>query len=354
MKKIFLILFLFLSFNIKVVASTETASSYVLMDMDSNNVIMSKDKDKTMLIASITKIMTCILAIENGNLDDVVVVDDTINDSIGSGIYISVSEKITLRDLLYGLMLRSGNDAALMISKYVGGSVSDFVSMMNEKAKLLGMKNSIFYNPSGLDNVMGNLSTAYDMALLTSYAMKNDVYREIVSTKKYICKTNLKTYIWYNKNKLLGNDFITGGKTGYTEKAKRTLVSTGSKDNMNFVVVTLRDSDDWNTHLDLYDYAFSNYQRIKILDKNKFYVMDNNIKDKLYIKNDVYLTLKKEDNKKLVNHIKLNKFSNYKNGSVVGSSNIYLDDKLLYKEDIYVNKKDNKSIFSRIKEWFND
>jgi len=298
--------------------------------------------------------MTCILAIENGNLDDVVVVDDVVNKSYGSGIYISVGEEICLRDLLYGLMLRSGNDAALMIAKYISGTVDEFVSLMNEKAKELGMKNSIFYNPSGLDNDIGNLSTAYDMAVLTSYAMKNVSYREIVKTKKYIAKTNLKTYVWHNKNKLLSYDYITGGKTGYTEKARRTLVSTGSKDGMNFVVVTIKDSDDWNTHTSLYEYAFNNYQRIKVLDKNSFTVIGDDYYDKLYIKNDVYVTLKKEIKEELINHIKLEKKAVYLSGMIVGTSNIYLGDQLIAQENVYVEKKlENETIFDKIRRWFN-
>ena len=344
MKRILLFL-LCLFFCNRVYASTDSAYEYVLMDMDSGNVLLSKNMHVPKLIASITKIMTCIIAIENGNLDDIVIVDDTIEKSTGSGIYISIGEEISLRDLLYGLMLRSGNDAALMISKYISGSVEDFVSLMNEKAKSIGMKNSIFYNPSGLDNENGNLSTAYDMALLTRYAMKNEIYKEIVKTKKYISKTNLKTYVWYNKNKLLSRDFITGGKTGYTEKARRTLVSSASKNNMNFIVVTIRDSDDWNTHLSLYDYAFKNYYNVRVLSKKNFKVIGDNLYDYLYIKEDVYLTIKKGTGKYLINHIILNNNVKYDNNPV-GTNNKYLDDKLLYTGNIYAKKKSKKKWFS--------
>ena len=110
------------------------------------------------------------------------------------------TEKIKLKDLVYGLMLRSGNDAAAMIANYVSGSDEEFVNLMNNKAKELGMKNTIFYNPSGLPTPHGNYSSVYDMALLTRYAMKNDAYREIVGTKKYKVTTNKKTYVWNNKN----------------------------------------------------------------------------------------------------------------------------------------------------------
>lgn len=352
MKKILLLLFVMLSliYTPRVNASTESATSYVLLDQDTNRVLLSKNKDKPMLIASITKIMTCIIALENKNISDLVVVDDSIKESYGSGIYISVGEEITLKDLLYGLMLRSGNDAAIMISTYVSGSVDSFVDMMNQKAKEIGMKNTVFHNPSGLDNnTIGNTSTAYDMALLTSYAMQNKTYREIVKTKKYTAKTNLKTYIWHNKNKLLQYDYITGGKTGYTEKAKRTLVSTASKNNLNLVVVTIKDSDDWNTHKSLYEYAFDNYKSYNILNKKTFSIPKDKYYDSLYIKNDVSIILNINETKNVISHIKLEKKKHYKNNEKVGTSYIYVGKKLVHKEDIYARKTNKKeSIFKRI------
>ena len=354
MKKLLLFLLCLYLIIPKVQASTSTAYEYILMDMDSGRIIESKNKDTPRLIASITKIMTCILAIENANIEDIVKVDDSVLKSYGSGIYISVGEEITLHDLLYGLMLRSGNDAAIMISTYVSGSEEEFTKLMNKKAKELGMKNTIFYNASGLDTAtIGNKSTAYDMALLTRYAMQNDTYKEIVKTKKHVVKTNLKTYVWHNKNKLLSYDYITGGKTGYTERAKRTLVSTATKDNMNLVVVTISDSDDWNTHKSLYEYAFNNYKSLKILNKNTFKVLNDKYYDKLYIKNDAYLTLKKGESKSLISHIKLEKKEDYQTGDKVGTNYIYLGDTLVHTEDIYakrINQKDN--FFTKIKKWF--
>lgn len=303
----------------------------------------------------IRKIMTCILAIENGTLDEIVKVDDSILKSYGSGIYISVGEEIKLIDLLYGLMLRSGNDAALMISTHISGSEEEFVKLMNKKAKEIGMKNTIFYNSSGLDNTTrGNLSTTYDMALLTKYAMQNDTYKEIVKTKKHTVKTNLKTYIWHNKNKLLSYDYITGGKTGYTEKAKRTLVSTASKNNINLIVVTIKDSDDWNTHKTLYDKIFDNYINYKVLNKNNFKIEKESYYDSLYIKDDIYITMKKEETHNLISHIKLEKKENYQDGDRVGTNYIYLDDKLIEEVPIYAKKNKqykDKTIFDKIRKW---
>lgn len=355
MKKVLLFSFLFFIGVSTCCASTSTANSYVLMDMASGRVIESKNKDNPMLIASITKIMTCILAIENGNLEEIVKVDDSISKSYGSGIYISVGEEIKLIDLLYGLMLRSGNDAATMISTYIAGSEDEFVKLMNKKAKEIGMKNTIFYNASGLDNTTrGNLSTAYDMALLTKYAMQNDTYKEIVKTKKHTVKTNLKTYIWHNKNKLLSYDYITGGKTGYTEKAKRTLVSTASKNNIDLIVVTIKDSDDWNTHKSLYEKIFDNYINYKVLNKNTFKVEKDSYYDSLYIKEDVYITMKKEETHDLISYIKLEKKETYKDGDRVGTNYIYLDDTLVKELPIYARKKakGKETIFDKIRKWF--
>ena len=347
MKKLLLFLLCLYLIIPNVRASTSSAYEYVLMDMDSGRVLASKNKDSPRLIASITKIMTCIIAIENKNVNDIVKVDESISKSYGSGIYISVGEEISLLDLLYGLMLRSGNDAAMMIASYVSGSEEGFARLMNRKAKELGMKNTIFYNASGLDTEsIGNKSTAYDMALLTKYAMQNDIYREIVKTKKHTVKTNLKTYVWHNKNKLLNYDYITGGKTGYTDRAKRTLVSTASNNNLNLVVVTLNDSDDWNTHKSLYEYAFNNYKSIKVLNKKTFKVLGDTYYDKLYIKNDVYLTLKKNESSSLISHIKLEKKKNYKDNEKVGTNYIYVGDTLVHTEDIYAKRiKKNKKWF---------
>lgn len=359
MKKILVFGLLFFIGMSNVYGSVNTAHSYVLMDGTTGRVLTSKDMHSERLIASITKIMTATLAIESGKLEDIVTVDESVLKAYGSGIYIEVGEEIKLKDLVYGLMLRSGNDAAAMIASYVAGSEENFVIMMNNKAKELGMKDTSFYNASGLPTPHGNISSSYDMALLTKYAMQYDIYREIVATKNYKVTTNKKTYVWNNKNKLLRYDYVTGGKTGYTEESGRTLVSTADIEGMELIVVTIRDSDDWNTHLELYNYAKDNYYPYKVLNKNKFKVIgDTYYKNStFYINNDVYIPLKKEESKALVSHIILDKKKEYNSNEKVGVNQILLDDKLLYEEDIYIIKGGNstkKSIFSKIKKWFSD
>ncbi len=282
--------------------------------------------------------MTSYVALNNSKIDDIVTVGENVLKSFGSGIYIEIGEKMSLENLLYGLMLRSGNDAAIVIADYVGGSMEGFALMMNEVAQNIGMKKTTFINSSGLENDSGegNLSTSYDMALLMSEAMKNEKFREIVGTKEKIVKTNYKTYVWYNKNKLLKNyEYCTGGKTGFTEKARRTLVTTASKDGMNLVVVTLNDPNDFQNHQSLYEEYFKKYKSYKVLDKNK----ENLENEKYYIKEDKYLTLTNNEYKSLKKDIFLYK-KNVSN--IVGYITVSLNNETLLKENIYEYEENNK------------
>lgn len=352
-----IILVIFLILPIKTKAFDSSASSAILMDMDSLRILYSKDIHNVRSVASISKIMTCIVAIESGKLEENVTIDDEILSAYGSGIYIKQGEQLKLIDLLYGLMLRSGNDAALAIANYVGGSVDNFVVMMNEKAKEIGMKNSMFNNPSGLDAKEGNYSTAYDMALLTSYAMKNETYRKIVGTKKYVLTTNMNTYVWYNKNKLLKTyKYTTGGKTGFTEKARRTLVTTASNNNLNLVVVTLNDGNDFQDHKNLYEEAFENYSSYKILKEGVINIYDDNyyIDKELYIKDSFSYPLKNDEKKNLYLKIELNRNSEINDGEIVGNVKVINESKELYQTEIYVKSYEKKEYkwYQKIANWW--
>lgn len=343
MKKFIMLLFLLLiPCNVYCIS----ASSYIVMDMDSGRVLEGSNTDKVSLIASVTKILTAITAIEYGNLDDVVKINDDILKSYGSGIYVQIGEELVLDDLLYGLMLRSGNDAALAIASYVGDSVDNFVFMMNEMAKKIGMKDSFFVNPSGLEERDGsaNKSTVYDMALLTRYAMNNKDYKRIVSTKEIIVKSSLKTYKWVNKNKLLSSyKYCTGGKTGFTKKAHRTLVTTASNGNMNLIVVTFNDGNDFDDHKSLYEKYFNNYERVKIIDKNTDY--GKNLK----LKNDFFM-IKKDGDEVELNVIKYD-ISNALNGSIGGKVEVILNGNILGSRNLYYEKisvSKDKSFLSKL------
>lgn len=352
MKKILFLLIILIPMNIK--ALDINTDKYILMDMDSNRIITGENINTVKSVASISKIMTAILAIESGKMEDKVTIGDEILEAYGSGIYIKQGEILTLKDLVYGLMLRSGNDASYAIAKYVGGSVDNFVKKMNEKAIEIGMKNTTFNNPNGLDEDKGNYSTAYDMAILTSYAMKNKEYQKITKTTKYVLKTNMNVYSWTNKNKLLKlYKYTTGGKTGYTQIAKRTLVTTASKNNINLVVVTLNDGDDWNDHIELFEYGFSTYKKYNILKKGKIEVPDTQYKNyEYYIKNDFSYILDNIEKDNIIIKFKLEKNKIIENDMKIGIVEVYLTDNLIYTDDLYISKQEQKSIWDKIKGWF--
>lgn len=356
MKKIILVLvtvMLLLPNQIK--ALSVTASSAILMDMDSGRILYQKDIHNQRLIASITKIMTAVIAIENGNLDDVVTVGEEVLTMYGSNIYIELGETMTLRDLLYGLLLRSGNDAAIVIGTYIGGSEEKFVEMMNKKAKEIGMIHTIYHNCHGLDEVTKNYSTAYDMAILSSYANTLEVYREITGTKKWETKTNKKSYIWYNRNKLLTSyEYATGGKTGYTPSAGRTLVTTAKKDGLNLTAVTLNDPNEYVSHENMYEYGFNNYKNYLIVDKNNFSIDNTFYKDKIYVKNSFSYPLTDREVKELTTVVEILKLKEYKTGDKIGEVIVTLGEEEIFREPVFVQVIESKklNIFEKILDFF--
>lgn len=242
------------------------AKGATLIDVSSGRILYSKRGDEPMLIASLTKIMTAIVAIEHGRLDDQVTVSNRAAGKEGSSIYLKAGEKIQLRNLIYGLMLRSGNDAATAIAEHVGGSVEGFAFLMNKKAAEIGLSNSQYMNPHGLDEP-GHYASANDLAKLTAYALHNPDFRAIVATKVRTAPNphDPWDYKWVNKNKMLNMyDGADGVKTGYTKKALRCLVSSATRNGQQLVVVTLNDGDDWADHRKLLDFGFENYPLTKV------------------------------------------------------------------------------------------
>lgn len=245
----------------KAASVATSAEAAVLIDVESGRLLYSHNGTKRMRIASLTKIMTAIVAIEHGELSDAVKTGINAYGVEGSSVYLKLGEEQSLHHLLYGLMLRSGNDAAVAIAEHVGGSLDGFVLMMNEKAEALGMVDTVFKNPHGLD-ADGHLSTAEDMARLTAYALKNPVFREIVKTPsiKVPNPGEKWDHLWRNKNKMLhlyrGAD---GVKTGYTKAAGRCLVSSATRDGRQLAAVTLNAGNDWADHARLLDYGFAHF-----------------------------------------------------------------------------------------------
>lgn len=348
MKKIILfILCLVVPLNVCAIS----ASSYVVLDQNSNRILYGSNYDDVSLIASITKIMTAIVVLENCDEEEIVTVGEEVFEAYGSAIYIELGEEISVQDLLYGLMLRSGNDAATVLAYYVAGSMEDFALLMNEKVSELGLSNTTFLNSSGLDEVTENKSTAYDMAVIMSYAMKIDLFSEITGTTSYTATSSYKTYTWENKNRLLSEyEYATGGKTGYTQKANRTLVTTASKDNMDIVVVTLNDGNDFADHESLYELTFSEYEAIKVVDKDITSYTDEN--NSYYVKNDYYALVKigEEDSLEVVYQIYEKEIS-----GVGGLVSVYLGDELLWEDSIYIVENESGvflSLWEKILNWF--
>jgi len=237
------------------------AAAAALADVTSGRILFSERGDEPMKIASLTKIMTAIVAIEHGGLDETIRVSAKAAGKEGSSIYLKAGEKMTLRNALYGLMLRSGNDAATAIAEHVGGSVEGFAFLMNRKAEELGLANSHFMNPHGLDE-QGHYSSANDLAKLTVYALHNPEFRQIVKTRVKTAPNPNDSwdYKWVNKNKMLTMyEGADGVKTGYTKQALRTLVTSATRGGQQLVAVTLNDRDDWADHRRLLDYGFAHF-----------------------------------------------------------------------------------------------
>lgn len=250
---------------------TPTAKAAVMIDASSGTVLYSKNKDQKLGMASTTKIMTGILAIEKGNLNDVYTASPTGEWVEGSSIYINPGEKITLETLLYGLLLKSGNDAALAIAIHIAGSEKGFVNMMNDKAAELGLNNTHFANPHGL-YAEEHYTTAHELAILASYAMKNPVFAQIVNTVQYkeVPVEEREGRVINNANKLVSmyNEAI-GVKPGYTPETGRTLVGAAEKNGVKVITVTLDCSDDWQEHKNMFDFAFENFEKKVILKKGE-------------------------------------------------------------------------------------
>jgi D-alanyl-D-alanine carboxypeptidase len=307
--------------------------------------------------------MTAIIAIESGKMNKYVTISEKATHAEGSSVYLKPGEKVKLKDLVYGLMLRSGNDTAVAIAEYIGGSVEGFAYLMNEKARQIGMYNSHFTNPHGLDDSNNHYSTAYDMALLMRYAMMNKTFQKISGTKVYRAANPTEDWdrVWRNKNRLLNKyQYCTGGKTGYTKLAKRTLVSTATKGDMSLIAVTLNDSDDWNDHIAMYESGFKGYDMAEVLSKGKIDISTNKYyKDHLFLKNSVvYPATSSEMNLFSIKYkvMKPEKkwASSKKMVKIVGKALVYLDGRVIKEVPIYYQSTPIKtdSMFGSFKEIF--
>jgi len=241
-------------------ARAVSAEKAIVLDAVSGRILYQKNADQKSLIASTTKIMTALIICEQCNVLDRMRIPKEAMGIEGSSMYLEEGEVLTLQELLYGLMLSSGNDAAVALAIYCGGTVEGFAELMNDKARTLGMTGTHFENPNGLDSP-GHFSTARDLAVLAAYAMENPVFCKTVSTKN----VKIGERYLHNHNKLLWQvEGADGVKTGYTRAAGRILVSSATRNGRRVIAVTLNAPDDWNDHAHLLEDGFARYsvQRI--------------------------------------------------------------------------------------------
>lgn len=304
-------------------------SGFIVLEATTNRILEGNNINKQFLVASTAKIMTAITAIENYSLEEKITVTKADTLEVGSKVYLKEQEVLTRKDLLYALMLRSANDAASALSQH---NSEKFIKQMNDLAKKIGMKNSIFTNASGLDEREYNLSTAYDMALLSSYASQNEVFVAIASAHQYKCNTKESNYVWQNKHKLVSKDEeFLWGKTGYTKKSKRILVSNYVKDAKNLIIVTINDGNDWNHHRTLAK-ENTKYSFITIFKKG-VYDTRQEISYYLYLPTDIILPIKNKENEKISMNFKL-----YKTYAIL---EVYLKENLILTRKLEVfNKED--------------
>lgn len=264
LKKLLVVLLAVLMVPVTVYGADCSAASAIVMDADTLEILYEKNAYAERSMASTTKIMTSLIACESGRLDDIVVITDEMVNTIGTSLGLRSGDRITLYDLVVGMLLVSGNDAANSVALYLGETAEGFAAMMNNRARELGMANSLFVTPSGLDE--GNHhSTAYDMALLTAAALQNDIFLQICSQKSMEVTINDTKQTVYNHNKLLSYmDDCVGVKTGYTDKSGRCLVSAVNRNGNIMICVTLNDGNDWNDHMSLFSACEGYYQKTEI------------------------------------------------------------------------------------------
>ena len=274
MKKIFILIILLITFcpNFSFGKTTEkipeiNARYAIVIDRSSKQILYGKNETDKAKMASTTKIMTAIVVIENTSLDEIATISSKAAKTGGSRLGLKTDDEISINDLLYGLMLRSGNDAAIALAEYVGGNVESFVELMNQKAKELELISTHFVTPHGLDDDE-HYTTAYDLAILTDYALQNNTFSKIVATKTYTITINNSSKKISNTNELLGNfDGIYGVKTGFTNGANRCLVTACKRDDLDVICVVLgcdTKKDRKQDTIDLLNYIFNSFSAINI------------------------------------------------------------------------------------------
>lgn len=343
-------------------APATSAVSAVVIEAETGTVLYSKNMEEQRAMASTTKIMTAILTIEAGDLDREFTVDSYAIMVEGTSMGLREGDRVSRRDLLYGILLPSGNDAANAAAVSVSGSMSAFVKKMNAKAAALGLRNTHFVTPSGLD-ADGHYTTAYDLAMLAAYAMKNPIFREVVSCQYKRVEFGNPPYsrTLYNSNKMLKQyDGAIGIKTGFTDNARRCLVSAAQRDGVELIAVTLNDPNDWKDHSQMLDYGFTQVSA---------YEADTGCSAEVSVAgtgrtvgvyaDKVTIALTPEQRQKLERRILLPRivYNDVQKGDRLGSIEFVLDGKTvksvpLYAADSVESEKSGLSLWSRFLRFF--
>ena len=348
------------------------AQAAILMDYRTGRILYAKNENEPLAMASTTKIMTTILAIENGNLEDIVKVSKNATKAPPVKMHLKENEEIRLKDLLYALMLQSSNDAAVAIAEHISGSVEAFCEKMTNKAKEIGAKDTVFKTPNGLD-YENHHSTAYDMALITRYALNNKQFMEIINTRQTAFKTNMSSYDIINKNRLLSEyEGANGVKTGYTGKAGHCFVGSATRNDMTLISVVLASGwgekgkkQKWIDTKNILDYGFKNFTYEKVLSKGdskeKLAIIKGE-KDSvsLCFEEDIVLPISKEEKDNI--SIKFDYITSLEapvlKDEKVGVANVYIKDNLVAQTNILTYENVNKKTFSSylkdiFKNWIN-
>ena len=337
-----------------------TAKGMAVLEMESGRVLFSKNMDTKLKMASTTKIVTALTVINNcENLDEPFKINNKAVGIEGTSIYLKYNEVLTARELLYGLMLRSGNDASVALALHCADSIEEFADMMNETAKQCGALNSHFVNPHGLD-ADEHYTTAYDLALITTKALQNPTFKEIVSTKNIkISGGEQGTRYLVNKNRLLNSlDGCIGVKTGFTSGAGRCLVSAVERDGMTVVAVVLNCGPMFEESTDLLNLAFTKYKNVELLKSYNYIcnipVIDGE-KNKVRVYNPKgfsYPLTMEEQSKVSIDYDLPNQLkAPIKAESKVGTAKVYFDDKLLFETDILAMENiESDAIINKIKD----
>ena len=342
------------------------AKAAVLIDCLTGRIVMEKNANERHYPASITKIMTATIALEKGRLDDIITVNEEIANTEGSSIYLEVGEKISLENLLYGMMLQSGNDATIATAKHISGSVAEFAKLMNKKAAELGCTNTHFVNPNGLPDD-DHYSTPLDMARITANAYRTPLFVKIVSTQKYSFFNNIRNQQQdlFNENKMLWRyEGCYGVKSGYTDKAGHCLVVGAHRNGIQLIAVVMDADEKWDDTAKMLDYGFSVLHPVTLFNKGKQFGLvklknGEHRTDTALLAEDIVLPqlIDESDSKKITWKTDLPLYINapVRAGQKLGDLKIYYEDKLIANVPLVAQDSvERKSLFWSVVRWLKD